>query len=229
MPTSRQLSIAFRRVPSRHSAIHPEAAFHLPEPLRTGLGQCRLWGITARTPRLARVTAKKQTENFRPPEALPVYLHQRTLGGFGELSSPLAWYELSWTCSPQRISRAGHLLGGKRGGFAVRPCYPQSAEPISSHTRTRGQKRHVLLTPADQREDVTAMPEVNPTAVIAECIEKSKATADQELIANYITETLGILQIDNTEEDAFHMLGSAIADAVADDDLPIQLAQVGGG
>jgi hypothetical protein len=62
------------------------------------------------------------------------------------------------------------------------------------------------------------MPEVNPTAVIAECIEKSKATADQELIADYITETLGILQIDNTEEDAFHMLGSAIADAVADDE-----------
>ena len=55
------------RVPSRHSAIHPEAAFHLPEPLRTGLGQCRLWGITARTPRLARVTAKKQTEKVRPP------------------------------------------------------------------------------------------------------------------------------------------------------------------
>jgi hypothetical protein len=62
------------------------------------------------------------------------------------------------------------------------------------------------------------MPEVNPTAVIAECIEKCKATADQELIADYITEALGILQIDNTEEDAFHMLGSAIADAVADDE-----------
>jgi hypothetical protein len=42
--------------------------------------------------------------------------------------------------------------------------------------------------------------------------------ADQELIADYITEALGILQIDNTEEDAFHMLGSAIADAVADDE-----------
>ena len=39
------------------------------------------------------------------------------------------------------------------------------------------------------------MPEVNPTAVIAECIEKSKATADQELIADYITEALGVLQI----------------------------------
>jgi hypothetical protein len=41
---------------------------------------------------------------------------------------------------------------------------------------------------------------------------------DQELIADYITEALGILQIDNTQEDAFHMLGSAIADAVADDE-----------
>jgi hypothetical protein len=61
------------------------------------------------------------------------------------------------------------------------------------------------------------MPEANPTAVIADCIEKSKATADQELIADYVSDTLGILQIDNTEEDAFHMLGSAIADAAADD------------
>jgi hypothetical protein len=36
---------------------------------------------------------------------------------------------------------------------------------------------------ADQREDITGMPEVNPTAVITDCIEKSKATVDQELIA----------------------------------------------
>ncbi len=62
------------------------------------------------------------------------------------------------------------------------------------------------------------MPEINPTAVIAECIEKSKATSDEELIGDYITEALGVLQIDNTEEDAFHMLGSAIVDAVADDE-----------
>ena len=62
------------------------------------------------------------------------------------------------------------------------------------------------------------MPEVNPTAVIADCIEKSKATTDEEVITDYITEALGVLQIDNTEEDAFHMLGSAIADAVADDE-----------
>jgi len=62
------------------------------------------------------------------------------------------------------------------------------------------------------------MPEANPTAVIADCIEKSKATDDQDLIADLITEALGLLQIDNTEEDAFHMLGSAIIDAVADDE-----------
>jgi hypothetical protein len=38
------------------------------------------------------------------------------------------------------------------------------------------------------------MAEMNPTTVIADCIEKSKATADQELIADYITEALGILR-----------------------------------
>ena len=62
------------------------------------------------------------------------------------------------------------------------------------------------------------MPEINPLAVIAECIEKAKATTDPELISDYITEALGILQIDNTEDDAFHMLGSAIVDAAADDE-----------
>jgi hypothetical protein len=62
------------------------------------------------------------------------------------------------------------------------------------------------------------MPEANPTAVIAECIEKSTATDDQDVIADFITEALGVLQFDNTEEDPFHMLGSAIADAVADDE-----------
>jgi len=60
------------------------------------------------------------------------------------------------------------------------------------------------------------MAEPNPMAVIADCIEKSKATIDQELISDYIAETLGVLQIDNTEEDAFNMLGGAIVDAVAD-------------
>jgi hypothetical protein len=61
------------------------------------------------------------------------------------------------------------------------------------------------------------MPEVNPTAVIADCIEKSKATADPELIGDYLAEALGMLQMDNSEEDAFRLLGSAIADAAADD------------
>jgi hypothetical protein len=61
------------------------------------------------------------------------------------------------------------------------------------------------------------MAETNPMAVIADCIEKSKATTDQELISDYISEALGDLQIDNTEDDAFNMLGSAIVDAVADD------------
>ena len=56
------------------------------------------------------------------------------------------------------------------------------------------------------------------TTQIADCIEKSKATGDVELIGNYIAEALGDLQIDNTEDDAFAMLGSAIADAVADDE-----------
>jgi hypothetical protein len=56
------------------------------------------------------------------------------------------------------------------------------------------------------------MPEPNPMAVIADCIEKSKATTDQELIGDCVAEALGVLQIDNTEDDAFAMLGSAIAD-----------------
>ena len=62
------------------------------------------------------------------------------------------------------------------------------------------------------------MAEPNPIAVIAECIEKSKATSDQELIGDYISEALGVLQIDNSEDDAFNMLGSAIVDAAADDE-----------
>jgi hypothetical protein len=62
------------------------------------------------------------------------------------------------------------------------------------------------------------MSEINPLAVIAQCIEKSKATTDQEVISDYIVEALGVLQIENTEDDAFHMLGSAIVDAVANDE-----------
>jgi hypothetical protein len=61
------------------------------------------------------------------------------------------------------------------------------------------------------------MPDPNPTAVIAECIEKSKATDDRELIGEYIAEALATLQIEESEEDAFNMLGSAIVDVVADD------------
>jgi hypothetical protein len=61
------------------------------------------------------------------------------------------------------------------------------------------------------------MSDPNPMVVIGECIEKCKATTDQELISDYISEALAVLQIDNTEEDAFHMLGGAIVDAVADD------------
>jgi hypothetical protein len=61
------------------------------------------------------------------------------------------------------------------------------------------------------------MPNPNLMAVIAECIEKSKATDNQELIGEYIAEALGTLQIDETEEDAFSLLGSAIIDAAADD------------
>ena len=62
------------------------------------------------------------------------------------------------------------------------------------------------------------MPEPNPMAVIADCIEKSKATTDQDLISDYISEALGVLQIDNTEDDAFNMLGGAIGDAAAEDE-----------
>ncbi len=52
----------------------------------------------------------------------------------------------------------------------------------------------------------------------ADCIDKSRATADQELISDDIAEALGVLQMDNTEDEAFNMLGSAIVDAVADDE-----------
>ncbi len=61
------------------------------------------------------------------------------------------------------------------------------------------------------------MPDPNPMAVIADCIEKSSATSDPELITDYISEALGELQIDSGEEDAFQLLGGAIVDAAADD------------
>ena len=62
-----------------------------------------------------------------------------------------------------------------------------------------------------------SMADPNPMTVIADCIEKSKASTDPELISDYIAEALGVLQTESTEDDAFNMLGSAIIDAVADD------------
>ena len=97
---------------------------------------------------------------------------------------------------------------------AVRQCYPPSGDKISSQAEAQGPE-----VPCYTNDRPTRGRNWHArTAVIADCIEKSKATTDEELITDYITETLGVLQIDNTEEDAFHMLGSAIADAVADDE-----------
>jgi hypothetical protein len=61
------------------------------------------------------------------------------------------------------------------------------------------------------------MAEMNPLEVINECIEKAKATTDRDQIAHILAETLGILQIDNTEDDAFAMLSAAIGDTVDKD------------
>jgi hypothetical protein len=61
------------------------------------------------------------------------------------------------------------------------------------------------------------MAEMNPLEVINECVEKVKATTDRDQIAHILAETLGILQIDNTEDDAFHMLSAAIGDTVEKD------------
>ena len=61
------------------------------------------------------------------------------------------------------------------------------------------------------------MAEMNPFEVINECIEKIRATTDREQIGHILSETLGILQIDNTEDDAFHMLSTAIGDTVDKD------------
>ena len=61
------------------------------------------------------------------------------------------------------------------------------------------------------------MAELNPLEVINECIEKAKATTDREQIGHILAETLGTLQIDNTEDDAFHMLSTAIGDTVEKD------------
>jgi len=62
------------------------------------------------------------------------------------------------------------------------------------------------------------MPEINPIEVIAECIEKCKATTDRDLIAHCVSEALGFLQVDEESEvDAFQMLGGAIEDAARED------------
>ena len=53
------------------------------------------------------------------------------------------------------------------------------------------------------------MPEPNPMAVIADCIEKAKATSDQELIGNYIAEALGAEVSEHTE---FAVLLARISD-----------------
>jgi hypothetical protein len=62
------------------------------------------------------------------------------------------------------------------------------------------------------------VPEINPIEVIAECIEKSKATTDRDQIAHYISEALGFIQVDEEpESDAFALLGGAIEDAAQED------------
>ena len=67
------------------------------------------------------------------------------------------------------------------------------------------------------------MPEINPIVVIAECVEKCKATSDRDVIAHCISEALGFLQVDEEPEtDAFALLGGAVADAAQED--PVRCA-----
>ena len=71
------------------------------------------------------------------------------------------------------------------------------------------------------------MAEFNPLEVIAECIKKCKETTDREMIAHYLSETLGLLQIDNPERDAFQMMDSAIrSEAEGDQEHTATLLQV---
>jgi hypothetical protein len=58
---------------------------------------------------------------------------------------------------------------------------------------------------------------INPLDVISECIDRCKRTNDREQIAHYIAEALGFLQIDDSEEDAFNMMGNAIVEATDTD------------
>ena len=67
------------------------------------------------------------------------------------------------------------------------------------------------------------MPEMNPIEVMAECIEKCKATTDRDVIAYCVSEALGFLQVDEEpENEAFALLGGAIADAAQED--PVRCA-----
>lgn len=61
------------------------------------------------------------------------------------------------------------------------------------------------------------MAEMNPMEVIAECLRRVKATGDREMIGHVVAETLANLQIDNTEDDAFSMLGEAIVANASED------------
>jgi hypothetical protein len=61
------------------------------------------------------------------------------------------------------------------------------------------------------------MAEMNPMEVIAECLKRAKATDDREMIGHVVAETLANLQIDNTEDDAFSMLGEAIVANASED------------
>ena len=61
------------------------------------------------------------------------------------------------------------------------------------------------------------MPEINPLELIAECMRKCLATTDREAIGHILAETLAALQIDNTEDDAFHMLSTAVAETADKD------------
>ncbi|MGH7094252.1 MAG: hypothetical protein ACREFB_12045 [Stellaceae bacterium] len=61
------------------------------------------------------------------------------------------------------------------------------------------------------------MAEMNPLEVIAECLKRAKATGDRETIGHIVAETLAALQIDNTEDDAFSMLGEAIVESASED------------
>ena len=61
------------------------------------------------------------------------------------------------------------------------------------------------------------MPEINPLEVIEECVRQCLRTTNREKLAHILAETLSNLQIENSEDDAFHMLSTAIGDTVEKD------------